>query len=118
MVFIDNLKRELEENKRKIRVKAPLSLTSGTNWAELNVTSLNGSPVMLSASMDNLKFRFQPLASGSICVPLPYRLDSHGNKPLHQHFDEFESSADARTLSEALLMILGSDYKFLGGFKK
>ena len=115
MVFVDNLKRELEENKRKIRVKAPLSLIPETNWAELNITSLNGMPVMLGTPMDDLKFRFQPFASGAgICSPLPYRMDSHRNKPIHTHFNEFESFVNVPTLSGALLMILGSDYKLLG----
>jgi len=68
---------------------------------------------MLGTPIDALKFRFQPLASGSICIPLPYRLDNHSNKPLHTHFDGFESPINVSTLSGALLMILGSDFKEL-----
>jgi len=85
MTFINILKERLKEKKNKINVKAPISSMPGADWAELNITSLDESPVMLGTPTDNLKFRFQPLLSGSRCIPCPYRLDNcHGS--LHQHF--------------------------------
>ncbi len=113
MIFVNRLKRELKENKSKIRVKAPLSLISGANWAELNITSLDGNPITLGTPIDDLKFRFQPLLSGAICVPCSYRLDSHSNKPLHQHGFGSESQISFPTLSGALLHVLGSEYEIL-----
>jgi hypothetical protein len=114
MTFIDNLIEELKKNKGKIRIKAPLSLLPEANWGELNITSLSESPVMLSAPMIDLKFRFQPLLSGSgYCIPCPYRLDNHSNKPLHTHFYELESFVEVSTLGETLKMILGSEYQEL-----
>jgi hypothetical protein len=114
MVFVDVLKNQLKENKGKIRVKAPLSSIPETNWGYLSVTSLNGNPVMLSTPINDLKFRFQPFMSGAgFCTALPYRMDSHSNKPLHTHFYKFESFVDVPTLSGALLMILGSEFQEL-----
>ncbi|MGY4883948.1 MAG: hypothetical protein ACP5NZ_00010 [Nanobdellota archaeon] len=112
--FVNRLKKELKENKDRIRVKAPLSSIPEANWAELNITSLSEMPIMLSTPINDLKIRFQPFTSGAgVCFPLPYRLDNHSNKPLHTHFHKFESSVDVPTLSGALLMILGNDYKLL-----
>jgi hypothetical protein len=114
MVFIDNLKKQLKENKRKILVKAPLSLLPESNWGYLSVTSLNGIPVMLGTPVEDLKIRFQPFMSGAgFCTALPYRMDNHSNKPLHTHFDGFESFVDVPTLSDALLMVLGSEFQEL-----
>ena len=113
MQFVDALKKELKENKREIRVKAPLSSISGANWGELNVTSLSGSPIMLGFSADNLKIRFQALASGSICVPYDYRLDNHSNKPLHLHTSGSEFLVNFSTFRDVLNGILGDNYKLL-----
>lgn len=113
MTFIETLKRQLKENKGKIKVKAPLSSIPESNWGDLSITSLNQSSVMLSSPIENLKIRFQPLLSGSRCVACPYRLDSHSNKPLHTHFYKFESFLNIPKLSEVLIMVLGSDYKLL-----
>lgn len=108
------LKIQLKEKKRKIIVKSPFSLLPESNWGYLSITSLDKIPIFLSSKTINLKIRFQPFTSGAnFCEPLPYRLDSHSNKPLHSHFYDIESPLNVLTLNEVLLMVLGSDYKFL-----
>jgi len=107
-MFIDILKRQLEEKRSVIQVKDQIS---GALYADMNITSLDGSPITLGTPLDNLKIRFQTLCSGAEgFTPYPYRLDNHSNKSLHQHYEGFENPLTFPTISGALLHILGMNY--------
>lgn len=109
MKFIDNLKREFEENKEVIRVRGEIS---GSNWAEISITSLNQEPISLSTPIEETKIRFQTLVSGATCFSSgDYRIDNHTNKSLHEHFLGSENPLDTSTLSGILIKILGSEFK-------
>lgn len=103
----DVLKEKFGMEIREIKVRGEIS---GTNWAEVSITSLNNEPITLGTPFNTIKFRAQILTSGSATFSQGnYRIDnSHG--PLHQHWFDSKSSVNVPTLSGALLMILGSDY--------
>lgn len=108
--LVNGLKRELEKDSNSIRIKAEIS---GESWGEIEINSLDKTPITLGTPFENIKFRFQHLLSGSTLIAGPYRLDNHTNKPLHQHFDNLTDFINFPTLNGALLHILGSDYKLL-----
>ena len=111
MKFIDELKKGFKQRKRVIRVRGEIS---GANWAETSITSLNEEPVLLNAPIEEVKFRFQTLTSGVACFsPGDYRIDSHANKGLHEHFLGSENILNIKTLSGALIKILGSEFEVL-----
>ena len=56
MTFVFDLASELEKKQTAIKVK---SLISGNGWGEININSLNGSPVFLTSPIQDLKIRFQ-----------------------------------------------------------
>ena len=113
MRFVDNLKKEFEEEKRIIRVRGEIS---GSNWAEISIISLNQQPISLGTPNEEAKIRFQTLVSGATCFSSGnYRIDNHTNKSLHEHFLGSENPLDIHTLSGALIKILGSEFEV---FKK
>ncbi|MFH1608051.1 MAG: hypothetical protein ABIA78_02865 [archaeon] len=109
MNFTDQLKEGLEKGNPSIKAKGEMF---GTKWGALSITDFTGSPVDLGASLHNLKFRFQSIASGAVLEEGSYRLDNcHGY--LHQHSSGAISQLDIHTLSGALSHILGSNFERL-----
>jgi hypothetical protein len=106
MVFTDRLKEELERGPGSLSIRDSLS---GANWAELNVTSLNGSSINLESEMKDLKIRYQPLISGATCFSsIPSRIDSHTDKPLHEHLSGATAFLNISNFGGFLVKILGS----------
>lgn len=111
MTFVHDLAKELEKNLTVIRVK---SLISGNGWGELNITSLNGSPILLNSQIQDLKIRFQPLISGTNGFDhTHFRIDSNTQEPIHVHSSGSKHPLEVNFLSQVLLMITGSEFKIL-----
>ncbi len=107
MKLIDRIREKLGKKESKIKVRGEIS---GATWAEVNITNIKGEPVTLGTIPSDLKIRIQTLASGAITFsPQDYRIDnSHGF--LHQHSGAEIFPIESKTVSGALLMLLGSDY--------
>ena len=111
MTFTHDLAKELEKNQTTVKVK---SLISGNGWGELNITSLNGSPILLNSQISDLKIRFQPLISGAGGFNhTHFRIDNNAQEPIHVHSPGSKSPLDVNYLSQVLLMITGSEFKIL-----
>ena len=108
MTFVFELANELEKKQTAIRVK---SLISGNGWGEININSLNGSPVFLNSPIQDLKIRFQPLISGiNGFQQTHFRIDNNTQEPLHVHSFGSKYPLEAGSLSQILLMITGSEF--------
>ena len=111
MTFVFELADELEKKQTVIRVK---SLISGNGWGELNITSLNGSPIFLNSQIQDLKIRFQPLISGvGGFNKTHFRIDNNTQEPIHIHSLGSKYPLDVNSLSQVLMMITGSEFKIL-----
>ena len=111
----DKLKRELIKGTTFVDIRA---LISRTNWINLSVTSLCGSPLTLNLIDKDFKLRFQTLTSGiNGFQEGNFRIDNHYKKPIHTHFQipeenlKFENNLSPIILGNILQMILGSEYK-------
>ena len=105
--FTERLKAELAQGQRKIKIREQIRDIA---YAELAMTSLNGSPLHPNQPISTVNFRFQTLISGAIAFSEGrYRLDnSHGE--LHIHFQESVSPVPISTLNDSCLMMCGSGW--------
>ena len=108
MTFVFDLASELEKKQTTIKVK---SLISGNGWGEININSLNGSPVFLTSPIQDLKIRFQPLISGiDGFQQTHFRIDNNTQEPLHVHSLGSKYPLEINSLNQVLLMITGSEF--------
>jgi len=111
MKLVKRIKKELEKGTSSIiNLRGEIS---GTTWMELNITEITGNPITLGTHFENLKFRAQKLVSGALFTQGNYRIDNSHDLRLHQHFLGSIYPVEVETLSGALLMIFGSDYRQL-----
>jgi len=110
MKLVDKIKNKIQEKVSSFKLRGEVSDTA---WAEVSVTNITGSPLTLGTPFDDLKFRAQPLISGASFSQGECRLDNSHGMPLHQHSGAETYLVDAKTLSGALLAILGNGYYVL-----
>ena len=110
MKLVDKIKEQLLKRVKSFKVKGEIDRSL---WAEVSITDNTGSPIWLGTQLDNTKFRAQSLTSEAIITEGTYRIDNNSHNPnLHQHVLGKVSPMpyEAKTISSALLMLLGSDY--------
>jgi len=109
MDFKDELIKQVNEGNTKIKVKGLLD----RSMLNLTITSLIGEKITLGTLVKDTKIRFQPQYNKKgKWIKMPYRLDSHSNKPLHTHFinDRQQDASHAKTIRDIFRLILGRGF--------
>ena len=110
MRLVDKIKEALERKESKMKVRGEIS---GTNWAEVRMTNIREKPITLGTPVRDLDIGIQYLTSGAKTFSQQgQRIDnSHGS--LHWHSGSSLIPIEDKTMSGALLILLGDSYKRL-----
>ena len=110
---LNEIKKELEEEKLRISVRGPISeITPGLEvWGEINLTSLDENPLSWNKVCEGTVVRANAFASGAVLTShysQVYRIDNcHIDKVLHEHSGESRSKIESKTIGDVLLKFFG-----------